>query len=124
MADNCLWQDVNGGKRVPKSWSRPRRPKDRAYKLEAIRESIVEYGRAACRPITGRPTDAELDNLLADIITAAGDLGIPQDEDELPPTVHKRKCWDCGTIQMHADSQTPYVLCRKCGSQDTRLVNT
>lgn len=25
---------------------------------------------------------------------------------------------------MHADDITPYVCCAKCGSQDTRLVNT
>jgi len=41
---------------------------------------------------------------------------------DMPPTVHWRKCHDCGTVQLHADSRTPYVLCRKCGSQDTRRV--
>ena len=42
---------------------------------------------------------------------------------DLPPTVHWRKCHDCGTIQLHADNRTSYVLCRKCGSQDTRKVS-
>ena len=42
---------------------------------------------------------------------------------DMPPTVHWRKCHDCGTIQLHADNITPYVLCRKCGSQDTRRIN-
>ena len=39
------------------------------------------------------------------------------------PTVHKRKCHYCGNIAWHADNITPYVLCRKCGSQDTRKIN-
>ena len=34
---------------------------------------------------------------------------------------HERKCWDCGNVAMHADNVTPEVLCKKCGSQDTRL---
>ena len=33
-----------------------------------------------------------------------------------------RKCWGCGKIQIHQDSVTPGVLCRFCGSQDTRLM--
>ena len=40
------------------------------------------------------------------------------------PTVHQRKCWDCGNLAWHADMMTPYVLCRKCGSQDTRRCAT
>jgi len=43
---------------------------------------------------------------------------------DLPPTVHWRKCHDCGTIQLHADNIAPYVNCRKCRSQDTRKVTT
>ena len=42
---------------------------------------------------------------------------------DLPPTVHWRKCRDCGTVQLHADNRTPYVLCRRCNSQDTRKVD-
>lgn len=34
----------------------------------------------------------------------------------------KRKCHDCGNVAMHEDRITPWVLCKKCGSQDTRLV--
>lgn len=34
----------------------------------------------------------------------------------------QRKCWDCGNVAMHADNIVPWVLCTKCGSQDTRLV--
>lgn len=34
----------------------------------------------------------------------------------------KRKCWDCGNVAEHADSVVPHVLCKKCGSQDTRLI--
>ena len=33
-----------------------------------------------------------------------------------------RKCWNCGKSQIHRDSVTPGVLCRFCGSQDTRLL--
>jgi len=33
---------------------------------------------------------------------------------------HERKCWDCGSVAEHADNVTPEVLCKKCGSQDTR----
>lgn len=37
-------------------------------------------------------------------------------------TLHRRKCWECKTTNWHADSRTPYVLCPKCGSQDTRRI--
>jgi DNA-directed RNA polymerase subunit RPC12/RpoP len=33
-----------------------------------------------------------------------------------------RKCWGCGKKQIHRASVTPGVLCRYCGSQDTRLL--
>lgn len=33
---------------------------------------------------------------------------------------HKRKCWDCGSVALHEDSIVPHVLCRQCGSRDTR----
>ena len=33
----------------------------------------------------------------------------------------ERRCWDCGNVAMHEDNIVPHVLCRKCGSQDTRL---
>ncbi len=38
------------------------------------------------------------------------------------PTLHKRKCWPCGNVAYHADARMPYVKCRRCGSQDTRLL--
>lgn len=34
--------------------------------------------------------------------------------------LHERKCWECGNVAQHADNVTPEVLCKKCGSQDTR----
>ena len=33
---------------------------------------------------------------------------------------HERKCWNCGNVSVHTDDVMPEVLCRKCGSQDTR----
>ncbi len=36
---------------------------------------------------------------------------------------HERKCWDCGNIAIHEDRITPWVLCKKCGSQDTRAMS-
>jgi hypothetical protein len=36
--------------------------------------------------------------------------------------LHQRRCWDCHTVFYAADAITPYCLCDKCGSQDTRLV--
>lgn len=33
---------------------------------------------------------------------------------------HERKCWDCGNIAEHESDITPGVLCKRCGSQDTR----
>lgn len=33
-----------------------------------------------------------------------------------------RKCWDCGNVAYHLLDIVPYVLCEKCGSQDTRLI--
>lgn len=38
------------------------------------------------------------------------------------PHINKRKCHDCGNVAWHEDNVTPYVNCRKCGSQDTRLI--
>lgn len=38
------------------------------------------------------------------------------------PSVHLRKCHDCSNVAYHADNVTPHVLCKKCGSQDTRKV--
>jgi DNA-directed RNA polymerase subunit RPC12/RpoP len=35
---------------------------------------------------------------------------------------HVRKCWECGNVATHESSITPGVLCKKCGSQDTRKV--
>lgn len=35
---------------------------------------------------------------------------------------HQRRCWGCGNVAEHSDSITPWVLCGKCGSQDTRRV--
>jgi DNA-directed RNA polymerase subunit RPC12/RpoP len=35
---------------------------------------------------------------------------------------HLRRCWDCGNIATHESSIAPGVLCKKCGSQDTRKV--
>lgn len=32
----------------------------------------------------------------------------------------ERKCWDCGNVAEHEDNIVPHVLCKKCGSQDTR----
>jgi DNA-directed RNA polymerase subunit RPC12/RpoP len=39
---------------------------------------------------------------------------------EILPDTHKRKCPDCGTTSEHQDTVTPWVLCPKCGSRDTR----
>lgn len=35
---------------------------------------------------------------------------------------HVRKCWECNNVALHRDNVRPHVLCKKCGSQDTRLV--
>lgn len=39
---------------------------------------------------------------------------------EAVPGLHWRCCWNCKNVALHADCVTPQVLCRKCGSQDTR----
>ena len=36
----------------------------------------------------------------------------------------KRKCHDCGNVADHEDNITPWVCCKKCGSQDTRLLSS
>jgi hypothetical protein len=38
------------------------------------------------------------------------------------PALCWRKCWGCGEKQIHRSDVTPGVLCRFCGSQDTRLL--
>jgi hypothetical protein len=35
---------------------------------------------------------------------------------------HERRCFDCGNVTQHSSSIVPGVLCKKCGSQDTRRV--
>jgi len=35
-----------------------------------------------------------------------------------------RKCHDCGSIAEHESDIRPGVLCKKCGSQDTRKIKT
>lgn len=39
-------------------------------------------------------------------------------------TNHQRRCWDCGNVATHSDNVVPEVLCKKCGSQDTRLLKS
>lgn len=36
--------------------------------------------------------------------------------------LHKRICWDCKNTADHLDNIVPEVFCKKCGSQDTRLI--
>lgn len=38
------------------------------------------------------------------------------------PTLHQRRCWDCGKTHWHATDRAPYVLCPDCKSQDTRKI--
>lgn len=38
------------------------------------------------------------------------------------PMLHWRKCWGCGRIALHVENFTPWVRCRRCGSQDTRCM--
>lgn len=33
-----------------------------------------------------------------------------------------RRCRDCGAINLHSDNIAPEVCCKRCGSQDTRLM--
>lgn len=35
---------------------------------------------------------------------------------------HYRRCWDCGAINLHSDNIAPEVCCKRCRSQDTRLM--
>jgi hypothetical protein len=39
-----------------------------------------------------------------------------------PEEAHQRKCQACGTVSVHEASYTPWVNCKACGSQDTRLI--
>lgn len=38
------------------------------------------------------------------------------------PDLHWRQCRDCMRVALHVVNVTPWVLCRNCGSQDTRPV--
>lgn len=38
--------------------------------------------------------------------------------------IHRRKCWSCKNVAEHRDSIVPEVLCKLCGSQDTRRIRT
>lgn len=40
----------------------------------------------------------------------------------LASKLHQRRCHDCGHVFWAAEAYTPYCLCEKCNSQDTRLV--
>lgn len=35
---------------------------------------------------------------------------------------HYRRCWSCGAINLHSDNIAPEVCCKRCRSQDTRLM--
>ncbi len=37
------------------------------------------------------------------------------------PELQKRECRDCGNVAYHCLQYAPFVCCRKCGSQDTRI---
>lgn len=63
---------------------------------------------------TDDETITEVANHAADLLGMLGEL--------LPKTLNKRRCRDCGLTAYHAGNVTPYVLCGRCGSQDTRLV--
>lgn len=39
---------------------------------------------------------------------------------EAAPDLHWRRCRDCERESLHVEAITPWVLCRQCGSQDTR----
>ena len=62
------------------------------------------------QPIDGR----DVFTLVADEIVALKAI--------ITAKLHQRKCHDCGHVGWYADSRTPYCLCDRCRSQDTRLV--
>ena len=41
---------------------------------------------------------------------------------DMAPEMQWRRCFSCGAEGLHVDSIAPWVKCRKCGSQDTRLM--
>jgi rRNA maturation endonuclease Nob1 len=112
MADNCLIEDVNGGKPV-------RKRRDLAGPAARRREKISEIDLAIA-DLQAICNSTDDDTVTAIALHAADTLAALASQ--LPQTLHQRKCWGCGTVAYHADNRTPYVLCRVCGSQDTRLV--
>jgi len=74
---------------------------------------VIADLQAICNS-TGDPTITEIANHAADILCVL--------QRGLPGTLHKRKCFVCGTVAYRADNRHPYVLCPVCESQDTRLV--
>lgn len=69
---------------------------------------------------------AALRNAARDLIVAAERVAELETQNARLQTIvasklHQRKCHDCGEVFWAADSVTPYCLCEKCGSQDTRL---
>lgn len=67
--------------------------------------------RVAVPKIYGDLASAE--SRIADLEAEVGRLR------EAMPELTKRRCRDCGNIAYHSEPVAPYVLCRKCGSQDT-----
>jgi hypothetical protein len=61
-------------------------------------------------------TDAEIEELKRDVF---GNPSLPCIMDAVP-NLHWRDCRNCYSCELHIDSITPWVNCRRCGSQDTR----
>ena len=69
----------------------------------------IFYKKIKAENVKLQDENAKLREALKEFILAAPDCGW-------------RKCWNCGKKQIHCEQITPSVLCRDCGSQDTRLL--
>jgi DNA-directed RNA polymerase subunit RPC12/RpoP/chromosome segregation ATPase len=99
-----------------------------AERLAGLQSVAVDP--SSCFPLHERieatkKQNADMASYCSGLVESGAPLSEKSELDRLQsdmPTVHRRKCRDCGNVAWHADNRTPYVLCRKCGSQDTRLV--
>lgn len=79
----------------------------------------AQLAMEACKEWDGQDTT----DLIHAIYAATGEKDLLRELDQIKacvPSLHQRRCRDCGEVSWHADHVTPYVLCPHCGSQDTR----
>ena len=84
-------------------------PRTRVYLENERLKALLSHSKTQLEYDELKAEYAELKGLIKELLLAI-------------PECCWRKCWNCGRKQIHREAVTPGVLCRFCGSQDTRLL--